>query len=121
MASDAYLLDFNQQAVRIAIHPDGFYMLEMTARFALHPKLLTRTAPVSAKPRVERLQKGLAVHIGNHEHLPVFRVLNHCRYQAVRVKFKIIYPLHTQFTWTLMDAVLGCFIPYGSAIVSVTT
>lgn len=50
MARRADLINFHDQAILVTIRIDFFHMLDMSAGFALAPKLLTGTGPETGAP-----------------------------------------------------------------------
>jgi len=64
------LIHLYQQSIVITITMDGDYLLQMPRGLALVPELLAGAAVKPGVACFQRFCKALAVHIGEHQHLP---------------------------------------------------
>src|SRR4051812_2791425 len=79
----ADLFDFQKHGVGIAIDVDLADVLHVAAFLAFAPQPSASAAKIHRPAARERLIPGLAVHVGDHEHLAGYGVLGNGRDQAV--------------------------------------
>src|SRR5262249_34233026 len=78
----ALLFDCEEHRVLVAVDEVLADALHVARRAPLHPELVARGAPVGGETRLERMPPGLAVHVGDHQHLAALRVLGDRRQEA---------------------------------------
>ncbi len=89
-------MDFEEDAILIAIDVDRHDLLPMAAFLTFSPQSISASAEVGSESTLESLVKGLLVHPSHHEDLAAGRVLGDCRKKSTIV-CKFWVGLHVGF------------------------
>jgi len=82
-------MHIRQQAIRVAVDPQGSDLLEMTGLLAFEPKLAAAAAKIVHQAGCQRFLERLFVGIGLHQDFPVFGPSGDDRHQAAVVLFQL--------------------------------
>lgn len=91
MAGRAIGNDLHDECVRIAVHEDLFYMLEVGRFFSFVPELLSASGEEPSLSCLDGFLQGFLIHIGHHEDLAASGVLHNGRHKAFFIKGNVWY------------------------------
>ena len=90
MAGDPFLVYEHQHGIPVAVEIDFLHILNVSGFLALHPEPPAGPAPEMGSTRFEGLFEGFPVGVGEHQHLPVLKVLHYNRSQSFFVVLNLI-------------------------------
>lgn len=86
MAGRAIGNDLHDEGIRIAVHEDLLYMLEVGRFFSFMPELLSASGEEPGLACLDGFLEGFLIHIGHHEDLAASGVLHNDRHKAFSLK-----------------------------------
>ena len=89
MARCADLFYFGKDCIVVAVDQKLFYILHMAGAQSLRPELIAASAPVRNFSKAKCRLKRFLIHVGEHQHFVIFRILYNNRNHAVAVCLKI--------------------------------
>ena len=87
MASSAFLGNFQQNGISVAVDKDIVNILHVSGRLPLQPEFLAASAPVTGLLSLQGHFQAFPVHPGHHQHFSGFVILNDCRNQPFFIEF----------------------------------
>ena len=91
MAGRAIGNDLHDEGIRIAVHEDLFYMLEVGGFFSFVPELLTASGEKPGLSCLDGFLQGFLIHISHHEDLAASGVLHNGRHKAFFIERNVFY------------------------------
>ena len=91
MAGRAIGNDLHDECVRIAVHEDLLYVLEVGRFFSFVPELLSASGEEPGLSCLDGFLQGFLIHIGHHEDLAASGVLHNGRHKAVFIERNVFY------------------------------
>ena len=91
MAGRAIGNDLHDECVRIAVHEDLFYMLEVGRFFSFVPELLSASGEEPSLSCLDGFLQGFLIHISHHEDLAASGVLHNGRHKAFFIERNVFY------------------------------
>lgn len=83
--------DLHDEGVRIAVHEDLFYMLEVGRFFSFVPELLSASGEEPGLSCLDGFLQGFLIHISHHEDLAASGVLHNGRHKAFFIERNVFY------------------------------
>ena len=115
VAGRAFGAAFEPHRILITVYPRFEHMEKIAARLTLGPQGRPAPRPESRLRGFQRLCQGLGVHVRKHEHIPRRRIGADCRYEAIRIIFRIKHKARLAFGSQFFLRFSKGFIPLSQA------